>query len=93
MSPARKHYEELIARNERSDREAQSDTMRDLARTAVHVLLWILASMVLLGLGLHSRNPDLAAVFWLAGQTLWIAAVSFSILGAYRRGVVRGDWT
>ncbi|MDB4917351.1 MAG: hypothetical protein JWM95_4995 [Gemmatimonadetes bacterium] len=92
MATPRKHYDELIARNEQLDREARSETFRDLVRTAGHLLFWVLCGMGLLGLGLHSTDLVLAPILWLAGQTVWIAGVSFSLLAAYRRGAERGDW-
>ena len=93
MTPARKHYEELISRNEEANREAGSDTLRDLLRTAVHVLFWICCGGAFLAMAWHTVGVVTGKVYWYAGMAVWIGGVSSSLLAAYRRGVERGDWT
>jgi hypothetical protein len=93
MALPRKHYDELIARSEETEREAQNETLRDLFRACGHVVFWVCCGLGLLGMGLHTTDLVIGPIFWIAGQTVWIAGVSFSLLAAYRRGVVRGDWT
>ena len=87
-----KYRDELIAKNERAHLAAQSDTWRDLVRTAGHLAFWVACGLGLIALALHSSNLALGKIFWWAGHAVWLSGVSFSLLAAYRRGVLRGDW-
>ncbi len=81
-----------IESRQRSEREAGRATRRDLFRACGHILSWVVCGLALLGLALHSSDPVMGRVFWLAGQTVWLGGVMFSLLAAYRRGERRGDW-
>lgn len=90
MSP--RLYAELIAKHEAAHRSAQRDTSWDLLKTCGHLAFWVACGLGLLGMALHTHDPGWGRIYWLAGHTVWIAGVLFSLLAAYRRGEKRGDW-
>jgi hypothetical protein len=92
MPMPKKYIDEQIASRERSERSARRETTRDMFRTMGHILFWVVCGLALIGLALHSDNPDVGRVLWLAGQGVWLGGVLFSLLAAYRRGEQRGDW-
>jgi hypothetical protein len=92
MPIPRKAYEEMIARSESDNRDAQRETLRDMLRTCGHMIFWVLAGWVFIGLSAHSTNLMLGRVLYWAGFSIWIPGVLFSLLAAYRRGEKRGDW-
>jgi hypothetical protein len=87
-----KLYAELIQKHEAAHRAARHDTLRDLLKTCGHIAFWTACGLVLLGLALHTHDAAYGRIFWLAGHTVWIPGVLFSLLAAYRRGEKRGDW-
>jgi hypothetical protein len=87
-----KYRDELIAKHERAHLAARGDTLRDLVRTGGHLAFWVACGLSLIALALHTTNLALGMVFWWAGHAVWLAGVGFSLLAAYRRGVLRGDW-
>lgn len=92
MPMPKRYLDAQIESRQRSEREAGRETRRDLLRACAHIAFWVVCGMALLGLALHSADPLIGRVFWLAGQTVWLGGVMFSLLGAYRRGERRGDW-
>ena len=92
MPTPRKDYDALIAQREAEHHRAEGDTFRDLLKTSLHVVLWVLAGWVFIGLSAHTTNATIGWIaFWL-GLAIWIPGVLFSLLAAYRRGEKRGDW-
>lgn len=88
----KRYRDAQIESRQRSEREATRETRRDLVRTCGHILFWVACGMVLIGLALHTPDPGIGRVFWLAGQAVWLSGVLFALLAAYRRGEQRGDW-
>jgi hypothetical protein len=93
MPMPRKYRDELIAKHESADRAAKGEAFRDLLRTCGHLVFWVLCGLTALGLALHATNRTIGMVYWWGGHAVWLSGVSFSLLAAYRRGVLRGDWT
>ena len=87
-----KLYAELIAKHEAAHRSAGRDTLLDLLKTAGHLAFWVACGLVLIGSALHTTDHGVGQILWLAGHTVWISGVLFSLLAAYRRGEHRGDW-
>ena len=92
MPIPRKAYDELIAKHELAHRAAKGDTFRDLLKTSGHLAFWVACGLAFIGMALHTSDPGWGRIMWLAGHTVWIAGVLFSLLAAYRRGEKRGDW-
>jgi polyferredoxin len=92
MALERPYEKEQMERNARLDRQARRDYWRDILRTMLHLAFWVAVGLGLMGSALHTRDAALGGVLWLAGQTLWLSGVLFSLLAAYRRGSRRGDW-
>lgn len=92
MALERPHEREQVERNARLEREARRDYWRDLLRTLAQIVLCVVAGLALMGAALHTTDPAIGRVLWIAGQTVWLSGVMFSLLGAYRRGARRGDW-
>jgi hypothetical protein len=92
MPTPRMDYEELIARRETEHHAAEGDRFRDLAKTCVHMVFWVLVGWVFIGFSAHTTNVIVGKVFFWTGFALWIPGVLFALLAAYRRGEKRGDW-
>lgn len=92
MSLPRPEYEEQIARHLDTERQARRDYWRDMLRMVLQLTFWVAAGLLLIGWSLHTRDAALGAVLFLAGQTVWLSGVLFTLLAAYRRGERRGDW-
>lgn len=92
MALERPYEREQIARNAVAEREARRDYWRDMGRTMLHLAFWVALGLGLMGSGLHTADAVIGRIFWLAGQTVWLSGVLFSLLAAYRRGHDRGDW-
>jgi hypothetical protein len=91
MATPRPGYEEQVERNERLHRLAERDARRDLYRTCLEMVFWVLCGLGLIGLAFHSADYDLGRVFYLAGKIVWIGGISFTLLAYHRRQVRRGD--
>ena len=92
MPIPRKSYHEMIARSEAAHRAAQRETVRDLLRTCGHMVFWVIAGWLLIGLSAYTTREALGWVLYWAGFAVWIPGVLFALLAAYRRGEKRGDW-
>jgi hypothetical protein len=91
MATPRQGYEEQVERNERLHRLAERDARRDLYRTCLKMVFWVLCGLALIGLAFHSSEYDVGRIYFLAGQTVWIVGISITLLAYYRRQVQRGD--
>jgi hypothetical protein len=91
MATPRPGYEEQVERNERLHRLAEGDARRDLYRTCLHMVFWVLCGLVLIGLAFHTADLGLGRIYYLAGKIVWIGGLSFTLLAYYRRQVHRGD--
>lgn len=85
-------HDEQVERHPRAERAARRVLWRDLARTSLHLLAWAGAGLALIGWSWHTGDSEVGRVLWLAGQTVWLCGVLWSVLAAYRRGRTRGDW-
>lgn len=92
MALERPYEKEQVERNAALERQARRDYWRDILRTMLHIAFWVAAGLALLGAALHTHDAAIGRVLWLAGQTVWLSGVLFSLLAAYRRGTRRGDW-
>lgn len=93
MSPMpQKYRDELVARHERAHLAASRETLRDMLRTCLHLVFWVLCGWVFIGFSAHTTDASVGWVLYWAGFTVWIPGVLFSLLAAYRRGEKRGDW-
>lgn len=85
-------YEALIEKREAEHHRASGDTFRDLAKTCVQMVFWVLTGWTFIGFSVHTTNEIVGRVLWWTGLAVWIPGVLFSLLAAYRRGEKRGDW-
>ena len=92
MPTPRRDYEELIQRREAEHHRATSDTFRDLAKSCMQMVCWVLVGWIFIGFAVHTTNEIVGRILWWTGIGLWIPGVLFSLLAAYRRGEKRGDW-
>lgn len=92
MALERPGDDEQVARHLVDERDARRDLRRDLRRTVLQIFVWVGAGYLLMGAALHASNRDVARIAWLAGQTVWLSGVLWTLLAAYRRGARRGDW-
>lgn len=92
MPMPQRYRDEQVEGRRRSEHDAGRETRRDMLKACGHIAFWVVCGLSLIGLALHTDDPVIGRVFWLAGQTVWLAGVSFALLAAYRRGERRGDW-
>lgn len=92
MAIHRPDYEALIEQREAEHRRAGRDTFRDLAKTSVQMVCWLLAGWTFIAFSVHTTNMIVGKILWWTGLAVWIPGVLFSLLAAYRRGEKRGDW-
>ena len=92
MALERPYEKEQMVRNAAAERAAGRDYWRDMGRTMLQLLFWVCLGLGLMGSALHTFDAGLGGILWLAGQTLWLSGVMFTLLAAYRRGHRRGDW-
>ncbi len=85
-------YAERIAEHARAHREAQRDARRDFYRLVLDLMISVAGGMLLLGLAVHSTDPETGKAYWWAGHALWVAGLTFSLMRAYRRAERRGEW-
>jgi fatty acid desaturase len=88
----RPDYDALIERCEAEHKRAAGDTFRDLAKTCVQMVCWVLAGWTFIGFSVHTTNEIVGRILWWTGLGVWISGVLYSLLAAYRRGEQRGDW-
>jgi hypothetical protein len=91
MATPRPGYEEEIERNDRLHRLAERDARRDLYRTCLQMVFWVLCGLGLIGLAFHTGDLGLGQIYFLAGEIVWIGGSSFTLLAYYHRQVRRGD--
>lgn len=92
MAIRRPDYDALIERREAEHKRAAGDTFRDLAKTCVQMVCWVLAGWTFIGFSVHTTNEIVGRILWWTGLGVWISGVLYSLLAAYRRGEQRGDW-
>ena len=85
-------YDALIERREVEHHRARSDTFRDLAKTCLHMVFWVLVGWTFIAFAVHTTNEIVGRILWWTGIGLWIPGVLYSLLAAYQRGEKRGDW-
>ena len=91
--PLPPEYLELLARRRtEEEKAARRDTRIDLARTFGYMLLWTLAGLTFIGLSWHVTDVGYGWIFWWLGALVWVSGVWTTVMGAYHRGVKRGDW-
>ncbi|MDQ2666776.1 MAG: hypothetical protein M3Z05_12285 [Gemmatimonadota bacterium] len=92
MPPPRKDYEAQMVQRESEHHAAAGDTFRDLLKTSLQIVLWVLAGWTFIAFAVHTTNEIIGKILWWTGLGVWIPGVLFSLLAAYRRGERRGDW-
>ena len=79
---------ERLAAQREIDRTYRWEFVRVLVECAVSSC----AGCFLLMLAAHMTNERMAAIPWSAGFLVGWVGISISIIGAYTRGIERGDW-
>jgi hypothetical protein len=82
----------LIERRMAEERAASSETRRAFFGTLARLAFWVLVGMAWIGASLHTEDEGWGWIFWWLGWLLWVGGVLWTLHGAYRRGVDRGDW-
>lgn len=77
---------------ERQHEEAQRDRNRDLLWTAVQCMCWSALGIFLILWSAHTTDYAYGIAAFFAGLGLGNGGIIFSLLAAYRRGELRGDW-
>ena len=85
-------YEEIQKRGVRERQEANRETRRDLAFTALVCVAWSLGGIACIAWSAHTTDLLAGRLAFYTGLGAGNAGVIFTLLGAYRRGERRGDW-
>ena len=85
-------YEEMQAKREAAERDADQVRRRALIGSGLACLAWALLGLFCYGFALHTTDKSIGEIFvWLA-YVVTYGGVSFTLLRAYRKGEERGDW-
>jgi hypothetical protein len=85
-------YEEMQAKREAAERDADRERRRALIRSGLACLVWALLGLLCYGFALHTTDPDIGQIFVWLSYLVTYGGVSFTLLRAYRKGEQRGDW-
>ena len=91
--PTRKElYEAMGRERDAAELEASRVRRRDLVRTGVLCVAWMLVGLYLLGWSVHTTDDRYGWLAFYSGLIVGNAGIVFTLLAAYRRGEQRGDW-
>ena len=65
--------------------QARRDDWAARLRVVAALLLVTCAGLGLMGYALHTTDPAIGGIAWIAGQTVWLGGWLFVIVGAYGR--------
>jgi hypothetical protein len=86
------YQRQLMETHAAAERASRRDGWLALARVVAEIVLWTALGLFGIGWALHTADPALGRIFWLAACIVWIGGVSIAVLAAYRRGVEQGRW-
>ncbi len=90
--PLPQEIQQELERKRREEHEqAERDTFRAHVRTALACVAWSAVGLALMGLGLHTSDPDLGQVAWKGGMVVGYAGILFTLIRAHGRAKDRGD--
>ena len=84
--------EEMYARHRGEREDAERDTRRDLALTALACVGWVALGLFLVLWSFHTTSLIYGRIAFLSGIAIGNGGWIFTMLAAYRRGEKRGDW-
>jgi hypothetical protein len=86
-----KYRRQLMESTAAAERAARWDGLRMWARILGGIVTWTVLGLGGIFMAFHTVGHDIGMIWWWAGSIVWVAGVSAVVLGAYRRGVERGD--
>ena len=72
--------------------DAARDRTRDLFQSAVLCVFWTVAGLFLIMWSAHTSSLFHGKLAFYSGIIIGNGGLTFTLLGAYRRGEQRGDW-
>jgi hypothetical protein len=86
-----KYRRQLMESTAAAERAARGDGLRMWARVLGGIVSWTVLGLSGIFIAFHTVGHDIGMIWWWAGSIAWVAGVSAAVLGAYRRGMERGD--
>lgn len=77
---------------DRQHEDAERDRYRDLLLTALQCMGWSAAGIFLILWSAHTTDVTCGTAAFFAGLGVGNGGIIFTLLAAYRRGELRGDW-
>ncbi len=80
------------ARRRQEQIEADRIKRWDLVKAALLCVVWMLASLFLLGSAMHTTDETIGRMFFWGGLIVGNVGIVVTLARAYLRGERRGDW-
>ena len=91
--PIRKDlYESMQRQRDEEHRAAERDRRRSFIATGLMCIVWAALGLVCYAFAFHTTDAGMAEIYKRGAYLLTYGGVSFTLLGAYRKGERRGDW-
>jgi len=92
MIDRKAEYERIGRERAEAERESQSVALRDLLLSSLQCAGFCVLGLAIMFFAFHVNDLLLGRAFFWGGLVVGYSSMSYTLLAAYRRGVVRGDW-
>jgi len=83
MALERHDQQDATERDIRLEEQARRDDWIARLRVIASLLAVTCVGLGLMGFALHTTDPTLGGICWMAGQTVWLGGWLFVLVGAY----------
>jgi hypothetical protein len=91
MALRRQLLEEMARAREVAEAEAERGRRRELVRTALLCIAWMMIGLYLLGWSMHTSDEHYGRIAFYSGVIIGNAGILYTLLDSYRRLEKRGD--
>ena len=91
MAPRRELLEEMARVREAAETEAERGRRRELVRTGLLCIMWMMIGLYLLGWSMHTTDEHYGRIAFYSGVIVGNAGILYTLLDCYRRLEKRGD--
>jgi hypothetical protein len=83
---------ERAAQLAEEERYATSDARRAFTRALLGCAFWLLGGLTLMGMGLHTTDPELGGIYFVGGLLVAYVGIVVTVARYYLRGEEGGWW-
>lgn len=91
MARRRELLEEMARVREAAEAEAERGRRRELVRTGLLCVMWMMIGLYLLGWSMHTSDEHYGRIAFYSGVIVGNAGILYALLDCYRRLEKRGD--